>query len=173
MGLGKTLSVLATFQYMCETSEVEFLLVVCPNSLTRNWVREAGHWTKDVRLAQLPQAKKERGVFLQALLKGDLELYDGLVINYESLRLKDVYPQLTQFVAKRKVWLCLDESQRAKNPTSKTFMALKAIAPLCKRRVLLSGTPVPRDITDIWAQMLLIDGGAAFWLKTIMIGFQK
>jgi SWI/SNF-related matrix-associated actin-dependent regulator 1 of chromatin subfamily A len=39
--------------------------------------------------------------------------------------------------------------------------------------VLLSGTPAPKDITDLWAQMRLLDGGERFgknfyrWLETI------
>ena len=58
--------------------------------------------------------------------------------------------------------LCLDEAQRAKNPRSKTFSALADIAPVCTRRVLLSGTPTPKDLTDIWAQYRLLDDGERF-----------
>ncbi len=41
MGLGKTLSVLSYFATLRREEGYKRLLVVCPNSLTRNWVREA------------------------------------------------------------------------------------------------------------------------------------
>jgi SNF2 family DNA or RNA helicase len=67
----------------------------------------------------------------------------------------------------------MDESQRVKNPLSKTFKMLSMLAQQAKRRVLLSGTPTPKDITDIWSQVYLLDLGERFgsdyhkWLTSI------
>ena len=159
MGLGKTLSVLTSFWALKERNEVDFLLVVSPNSLTRNWQREAKNWIRGMQLLTLPAKKKDRQKLLSAISSGNYSRCDGVVVNYEAFRLDDVFPGFLQISKKFRTMLCLDESQRTKNINSKIFKALSFVSPFCSRRVLLSGTPTPKDITDIWAQMYLLDGG--------------
>ncbi len=172
MGLGKTLSILVAFDALKKKGACEFLLVACPNSLTRNWVRECNSWFPSKTLALLPQEKNEKIKFLRHLIRGDIKP-DGLVLNYEALRLEYVFPELQKLLTHRPTFLCLDESQRVKNHTSKTFEALALIAPHATRKALLSGTPTPKDISDIWAQMFLLDRGERFgtnfyeWLGSI------
>ncbi|MCB0339077.1 MAG: DEAD/DEAH box helicase, partial [Bdellovibrionales bacterium] len=171
MGLGKTLSVLTAYQGLREVKESNLLLVICPNSLVRNWMREATFWFPDLKVESLAQTKLARAKHLKAL-SGSNDLA-ALVINYESLRLAGVVDALSLVIENRKVLLCVDESQRIKNPTSKTFLALKTVAKLCDRRVLLSGTPTPKDISDIWSQMFILDDGQRLgtnyykWLETV------
>ena len=159
MGLGKTLSVLSTFSVLKKQDERHFLLVVCPNSLTRNWQREASQWLANLKLALLPDQKAKRELFLRKLMITDPWWIAGLVVNYETIRVPDVCEKMKELCTKVKTVLCLDEAQRTKNPRSKTFAALRQIACLCERRILLSGTPTPKDIADIWSQMYLLDDG--------------
>jgi SWI/SNF-related matrix-associated actin-dependent regulator 1 of chromatin subfamily A len=172
MGLGKTLSVLSFFATLQRTEGYERLLVVCPNSLTRNWVREATTWFPHMKATVLAGDKAEKAWTLRLLAEGSVPC-DVFVANYEGVRLDYVTPELADIASKRKTLLCVDESQRVKNHQAKTFKALSTIAPHCKRRVLLSGTPTPKDVTDLWAQMKLLDGGKRFgrsfykWLGTV------
>ncbi len=172
MGLGKTLSVLSFFATLQRTEGYELLLVVCPNSLTRNWVREATTWFPHMKATVLTGDKGEKAWTLRLLTEGTAPC-DVFVANYEGVRLDYVTPELAEIVSKRKTLLCVDESQRVKNHQAKTFKALSTIAPHCNRRVLLSGTPTPKDVTDLWAQMKLLDGGKRFgrsfykWLGTV------
>jgi SNF2 family DNA or RNA helicase len=172
MGLGKTLSVLSFFATLQRTEGYDLLLVVCPNSLTRNWVREATTWFPHMKATVLTGDKAEKAWTLRLLTEGTVPC-DVFVTNYEGARLDYVTPELVQVASKRKTLLCVDESQRVKNHQAKTFKALSSIAPHCARRVLLSGTPTPKDVTDLWAQMKLLDGGKRFgksfykWLGTI------
>ncbi len=172
MGLGKTLSVLSSFVALQKTAQSDFLLVICPNSLTRNWLREAANWFPELRLLMLPQEKKEKISFLKKLSWGDYKI-NGLVINYEAIRLDYVLPEIIDLLQTKNTLLCLDESQRVKSPNAQTFQAISQLAPLCQRRVLLSGTPTPKDISDIWSQMYLLDGGERFgksyyrWLEQV------
>jgi SWI/SNF-related matrix-associated actin-dependent regulator 1 of chromatin subfamily A len=172
MGLGKTLSVLSYFHALRSTGSTNLLLVVCPNSLTRNWAREAAQWFPDSPALVLTGKKEEKAWALRLLTSQSVE-YPIVVVNYEGVRLPYVTPELERLVSERQTLLCLDESQRVKNPTSKTFKALSSIAPKAARRVFLSGTPTPKDVTDIWAQMRLLDGGKRFgksyykWLSSV------
>ncbi len=161
MGLGKTVTVLASFERATAEGATEFLLVICPNSLKRNWIREASAWFPKRKLSLVPEMKADRIKFFRHLRLG-VRTIEGIVLNYESVRLPSVLEELIEIVKQKKVFLCLDESQRAKNPRSKGFTALSQLAPLASRKVLLSGTPIPRDLSDIWAQIYLLDQGERF-----------
>lgn len=172
MGLGKTLSVLSFFATLRRSQGFKRLLVVCPNSLTRNWVREVTTWFPELKAIALTGDKEEKAWTLRLLQEGALAA-DVVVVNYEGVRLPYVTPELSEIVARERTLLCVDESQRVKNHQAKTFKALASIAPRCERRVLLSGTPTPKDVSDLWAQMKLLDGGKRFgrsfykWLGTV------
>lgn len=159
MGLGKTVSVLSYFDALSNKNSNAFLLVICPRSLCINWYREARKWIPKALITTLPSDKRGRSKLLTPMAANGASGWNGLVLNYESARLEDVQPVLSKICQKRPVLLCLDESQRVKNPMSKTFAALAKFSGLAKRRVLLSGTPTPREFSDIWAQMKLLDGG--------------
>lgn len=47
----------------------------------------------------------------------------------------------------------------AKNPTSKRFNALRPYLPLFKKRVGLTGTPIPNNYLDLFAQIRMLDDG--------------
>lgn len=158
MGLGKTLSVLTYFSALMKTNAYEVLLVVCPNSLTRNWAREVAMWFPKLEATVLAGDKASKAWALRLLSSGSMSC-NVLVLNYEAIRLDYVTPEIERLAEAKKTLLCLDESQRIKNPTGKTFKAISQIAPRCERRVLLSGTPTPKDVSDLWAQMRIIDGG--------------
>lgn len=160
MGLGKTLSVLSAVQELKTCGTIERFLVICPNSLVRNWMREAHQWTPALRLINLPGEKKERQRFLKTL--NHSPHFDGIVVNYETARLEYVYPELKSLFSKSPSLLCIDESQRIKNPLSKAFEAINELAEVFQRRILLTGTPTPRDLSDIWGQMMIVDRGERF-----------
>ena len=161
MGLGKTLSVLSYYAALKRTLGFQLLLVVCPNSLTRNWLREIAMWFPQIRATVLSGDKSSKAWALRLLTTGSME-YDALILNYEAMRLEYVTPEIAKLTQQRRTLLCLDESQRVKNHSSKTFKALSDVAPHSSRRVLLSGTPTPKDVTDLWAQMRILDGGVRF-----------
>jgi superfamily II DNA or RNA helicase len=171
MGLGKTLSVLAAAQELKAKNLIGHFLVVCPNSLVRNWLREGSQWTRGLRLITLPGEKKDRQQFLRTL--GHSPHFDGRIVNYETARLEYVYPELKAIFSSSPSLLCIDESQRIKNPQSKAFEAMNDLAEVFERRVLLTGTPTPRDLSDIWGQMMIVDRGERFgkkyydWLPTV------
>jgi len=172
MGLGKTLSVLSYYASLRTKLQFELLLVVCPNSLARNWAREVRMWFPELEASVLAGDKAEKTWALRMVTQG-VAKPDILIVNYEGVRLEYVTPELEKLVSSKTTLLCLDESQRVKNPTAKTFKALSQIAPGCDRRVLLSGTPTPKDVSDLWAQMRILDGGERFgrsyykWLSRV------
>lgn len=57
--------------------------------------------------------------------------------------------------------LIIDESSRFKTPGSKRFKALRKHLDNFKRRYILTGTPAPQGIMDLFAQQYLVDQGEA------------
>ena len=54
-------------------------------------------------------------------------------------------------------YVILDESQNIKNPSSKSFKAVKQLK--SKHKLILSGTPVENTVNDLWTQMSFINPG--------------
>ena len=80
---------------------------------------------------------------------------DIWVINRENI------PWLVEYF--RNNWpfdmVVLDESSSFKNPQSKRFKAMKLVMSRIARLVLLTGTPAPNGLEDLWAQIYLLDAG--------------
>ena len=55
--------------------------------------------------------------------------------------------------------LVVDESTKFKSASAKCFKALKAMLPQFDRRVILTGTPSPNGLQDLWSQIFLLDEG--------------
>ena len=53
----------------------------------------------------------------------------------------------------------VDEASSFKSHTAKRFKALAAESCHVKRMVLLTGTPTPNGLLDLWSQIYLLDGG--------------
>ena len=87
MGLGKTLSVLTAYHVLRERDVLDFLLVVCPNSLCRNWEAESKLWFAGKgKLVVMPSTKKERARFLDKLQYMGKDWIAGIAVNYETFR---------------------------------------------------------------------------------------
>jgi SWI/SNF-related matrix-associated actin-dependent regulator 1 of chromatin subfamily A len=175
MGLGKTLTVLTAFDELRTKGQSKFLLLIAPASLVKNWMREQVRWVPQLKLCACPDNKKDREALLSKIARDHTGIYDGLVINYEAARIAASAERLREIAESRDVFLCLDESQRIKNARSVGFKSIAHFALACSRRVLLSGTPTPKDISDIWSQYYVLDGGERFgsnfydWLNSIAV----
>lgn len=56
--------------------------------------------------------------------------------------------------------IVVDESHRIKSPTSNTSKAMARLTPLCRRRLLLTGTVMPHSPLDVFGQWRFLDPSA-------------
>jgi SNF2 family DNA or RNA helicase len=84
-------------------------------------------------------------------LSSDADIY---LINLENVVwLTDAQPKLV-FTN-----LVIDESSRFKDPSTKRFKALKKHLKGFSRRLILTGTPTPQGMGDLWSQVGILDLG--------------
>lgn len=98
-----------------------------------------------------------------SILHGDVKGYnleaeaDVYLINPEGL--------LWLLSGKRRLpsWdiLCVDESTKFKDTTTRRFKLLKPFLNSFKRRWILTGTPMPNGLEDLFGQVYILDQGAA------------
>ena len=126
-------------------------LIVAPKKVAEaTWTAEAQKWDhlRGLKINLVLGNVKQRTKALYT--PGDI-----WVINRENV------PWLVDYL--RNDWpfdmVVLDESSSFKNSQSKRFKALKLVRSRISRMVLLTGTPAPNGLEDLWAQIYLLDGG--------------
>lgn len=152
MGLGKTvvtLTALHSLKY--ERWCIRKALVIAPKKVAETtWTTEAAKWNhlKNLRVVTVLGSARQR---LAALA----QTADVYVINRENTQwLVGHYGYDWPFDA-----VVLDESSSFKNHRAQRFKALKAVRSKIARLIELTGTPRPKGLMDLWAQIYLLDGG--------------
>ena len=152
MGLGKTvitLTGLHSLKYYYW--RIRKVLIIAPKKVAEStWSKEAAKWNhlKNLRISVALGTAKQR----LAALEVDADIY---IINRENTQwLVEYYGHNWPFDV-----VVLDESSSFKNHQAKRFKALKAMLPRINRLIELTGTPSPKGLIDLWAQLYLLDGG--------------
>lgn len=153
MGLGKTVSTLTAIKHlMYEELDVDKVLVIAPKRVAESvWSDECDKWDhlNNFKVTKIIGTKKQR----EAALKEKSDIY---MIGRDNI-----------------VWLCgqyggsmlpfdmlvVDESSSFKSPKSLRFKALRKVQPSFNRVVILTGTPAPNGLIDLWSQIYLLDRG--------------
>ena len=171
-GLGKTAQAIRALKELQDSGEQAFpALIVCPNTLKKNWAREFARWypgiTTQVIKGTTTQRKKQ--------FETPADVY---IINWESLR---THSRLAPYgsVALARCTACgghdekvtlnrcevhlrelnnidfksvvADEIHRSKDPKSKQTRALWSATGDADIRFALTGTPVANNVVDMWS----------------------
>jgi len=152
MGLGKTvitLTALHELKYL--RWSIRNALIIAPKKVAeKTWSDEAAKWDHLSRLrVSVALGNLQQRI---AALEYPADVY---VINRENTQwIVEYYGHDWPFDV-----VVLDESSSFKNHQAKRFKAMKAIRPRVRRLIELTGTPSPHGLTDLWAQLYLLDGG--------------
>ena len=171
-GLGKTAQAIRALKMLHERGEEVFpILIVCPNTLKKNWAREFTKWWPEVPT----QVIKGSAVQRKRQFEDPAQVF---IINWESLR---THSRLAPYgsVALTRCRACggqdekisetrcevhlrelnnidfksviADEIHRSKDPKSKQSRALWAASGDAKVRFALTGTPIANNVVDLWS----------------------
>lgn len=161
MGLGKTIQAIGL---MNADESIQKVLIVCPASLKLNWQREIEKWrTRPLSVSILSDGKKSN------------KNANILIVNYDILDkwFEDIQYECFDL-------LILDESHYIKSSAQNTIplkpeekkpgsralyryeykvkrvQAVFDVAPLCKRMVFLTGTPITNRPKEAWTSIQLL-----------------
>ena len=171
-GLGKTAQAIRALKELQDRGEDVFpALIVCPNTLKKNWKREFERWWPGVDVEVIKGSATQRRKIFE-------EPADVYVINWESLR---SHSRLSGYgsIALAKCTDCgghddrvsenrcevhlrelntidfkavvADEIHRSKEPKSKQTRALWAATGDADIRFALTGTPIANNVLDMWS----------------------
>ena len=147
-GMGKTSTTLAAFDVLRDHGYAKKMLVVAPiKPMYGTWRQEADKWDefKHFKFSVLHGSGK------QAALSVDADIY---LINPEGLAWLLAQKDLPEWEV-----LCIDESTKFKNSNSKRFKLLKKKLPDFYYRWILTGTPSPNGLEDLFGQVYIMDLG--------------
>jgi SNF2 family DNA or RNA helicase len=171
-GLGKTAQAIRALKKLQENGEDVFpALIVCPNTLKKNWKREFARWWPSVNVTVIKGSATQR----RKQFEEDTDVY---VINWESLRAHSKLSGYGSIALKRCVAMgghdpnvtenqcevtprelnrinfkavVADEIHRSKEPKSKQTRALWAATGDADIRFALTGTPIANNVLDLWS----------------------
>ena len=149
-GSGKTWMAYATYFIEKSRKNVNKLLVVGPNSSFKPWENEYFEMTGESGdIQRITGTQNERRKIL-----GSSDFFEIFLVNYFIVA-KEFRP-LLQMLSENKFMLIVDESHHFKNPNSQAADALLQLSKLAKKRMILSGTPVPNNYDDLWSQFTFL-----------------
>lgn len=164
-GLGKTAQLIRTLQVLAEMGQNPFpALVVCPNSLkSSTWSFELAKWAPEIHVEVIDGGAAKRRKQLERVRTYGAEIPVVAVINWEAVRLhsrlagygtialsdKDREPKELNQLGLRTV-IC-DEAHRMRDAKSAQTRATWAVLHDAEFRYLATGTPIDKDIVQLWA----------------------
>lgn len=154
MGLGKTIIALTAIVDLLSTEQIDSVLLVAPIRVIQAvWRQEAKEWqhTRKLVFSLVHGSPAER----MAALRKPAHIH---MINPEGLK-------WLASVLGRKPWpwsmLIVDESTEFAEQKTIRFRSLRRGLRHFKRRYVMTGTPTPRSLLQIWSQMFIADLGAS------------
>lgn len=170
-GAGKTSMVYMLITILIKMGFIKKALVICPiRPMYRVWPNQKDKFAEFAHLKVRVLHGPDKD---DALLDDDADIYvinpEGLdwllatetVTNSRGKSSKVADRVRVKWLADKFQLLVVDESTKFKNSQSGRFKALKALIPKMKRRYILTGTPTPSGLLDLFGQIYILDEGSA------------
>ncbi len=148
-GLGKTKIAIDTLLYWIDTEVVDTVLIVTKKGLIKNWIDEI-HAHTYITPKVLEQNKGKNYYVFNSPSRLILAHFEVIESEYERFKL---------YLKTRDVGIIIDESAKIKNPSTKLTDCFHMLAPLFKKRIIMTGTPVANRPYDLWSQIYFLDQG--------------
>jgi SNF2 family DNA or RNA helicase len=163
-GTGKTKVLLDDAAHNYREGRINFLLVLCPNSVKTNYPAEI-----ETHLA--PDIPRQYAIWYSGPNKDQKEqlekfltnIEDGvgglhiLVANIDALRVKRFYDLAAKLSNEQAIMIAVDESTRIKKSTAQRTKRATALRKNCKLARIMTGTPIIKTPLDAYGQLRFLD----------------
>ena len=151
-GMGKTSITLAGITFLRNGLHVNRVLIIAPiRPMYQVWPNEIKKWTDFNHLSYTILHGDDKDAALNRISDIYLINPEGLKWFFQNDGLKKIGADM----------LVIDESTKFKDYSTARFKLLKPHLPKFKRRVILTGEPVPNGYMDLFGQMYVADCGAS------------
>ncbi len=150
-GLGKTKIAIDVILRWLKNKCIDTIIVVTKKGLVENWVEEFG--IHSFIKPKVMTSDKRKNYFV---LNSPARV---IITHFEAISTEK--RRLSKFLRLREVAIIVDESAKLKNPEAKLTQDFFELREGFRRRIIMTGTPVPNRPQDIWAQIFFLDGGKA------------
>ena len=148
-GSGKTTITYAIFSVLKSKGKLDKIVVIGPSSSFMPWEEEY-----EGCFGIRPNSLRVKSSSLSTL-EEDFEQSDLTMLTYQMA--SNISPHLVQIMVKSNVMLVVDESHNIKRFGGGMWSTtLLKIAPYAKKRMILTGTPMPNDLRDLWSQFTFL-----------------
>jgi SNF2 family DNA or RNA helicase len=149
-GSGKTTTTYAAYSVLKKNHEIEKLIVIGPRSAFMPWEDEFLHC-----FGRRVTSLRVSGILPRDSIVRHAETSELVLVTYQMAANR--INALIQIMQNHKTMLVLDESHYVKSfGGGIRAAAVLKIAPYARKRVILSGTPVPHSMEDLWTQMTFL-----------------
>ncbi|OAX42813.1 hypothetical protein K503DRAFT_732939 [Rhizopogon vinicolor AM-OR11-026] len=154
MGLGKTIQTISLLAHLaCDRGIWGPHLIIVPTSVLLNWEMEFKKFLPGFKILSYHGSTKRRKELRQGWYN---KHHFNVCITSYTLASRDAH------IFKRKAWyyMILDEAHMIKNFKSQRWNILLMFRSF--RRLLLTGTPLQNNLTELWALLQFLMSGANF-----------
>ena len=168
-GTGKTRATLDAIARRGRSISGKTLVLAPLSILEPAWGQDIKKWTPHLTYTVAYARNREKAFETSS----DIIITNHDAIKWIAKKLSDNPKFLDQFDT-----LVVDESTAFKNPQSQRTKAIMALAKHFTYRLILTGTPNPNTIANLWSQVFIVDLGERLgdrywqWLPTVCTGEQ-
>ena len=150
MGLGKTVQSIAMLAHLVTQGVTGPFMVVGPLSTLHNWANEFKKWAPTLHAVVYHGSKEHRkglrGFYYRGKGKSAADHFPVMITSYEIV-IRD-RGDLQKIPFK---FVIIDEGHRLKNMNCRLIRELKAVCGDSCNRLLLTGTPLQNNLTELWS----------------------
>ena len=157
-GTGKTKVAIDHSGRLFCSNNISGVLVIAPKGVHRQWVDSQIPRHCGVESSAVFWPFKTKGDALPEVLKPS-EALAWFTINIEAINTDRGFKACNYFIAdhSERVLIIIDESHRIKNASSKSWKSADLLGKKVKHRLILTGTPIAKNLEDEWAQLKWLD----------------
>ena len=149
-GSGKTWMAYSTYFLNKQQEYVNKLLIIGPLSSFKPWEFEYENMTgkkpKSIRISG--SQDNRRKIYMNP------HSYDIFLMSYNIARIDKNF--IEELLKSEQFMIVVDESHHIKNPKAGSSRALLYLSKFANKKLILSGTPLPNSIDDLWSQFTFL-----------------
>jgi hypothetical protein len=158
-GTGKTKVAIDVASTRFLKGEITGILVISPKGVHRQWIESQipTHCGIKTNCVFWPLPTTQRAV--PPVLLPSRDAMAVFSLNIDAIRSDRAAELCAAYINahKGRILMIVDESHLIKNHTTHRWIAANRLGKLCAYRMIMTGTPIAKDLSDEWAQMKWLD----------------